>query len=236
LAMEDVWFYAFEGTQNGPASQDELRIALIQGRIDRQSLVWRKGMAKWQPLETVRDLRPLLEHLPPQLPPQTPTTPNQPQRTEETKQPRGEFLGERGRWALGGILSALWDWILGKWVLSCLAGTVGVVLIFFNPWRPPTPTPTPKTVVVGQLHIDANPWGQVEWIRGPDGNQIDLPPDRTTPFLITVPTGQYEALVTYPHGQVSDRCELPVQPDQITTCFLALAPVDATSYFQKLGW
>jgi hypothetical protein len=102
---------------------------------------------------------------------------------------------------------------------------------------PPPPIETEETTAAtGRIQIDANPWGQVEWIRGTDGTRVNLPADRTTPFLMELPVGQYEARVSYPHTQSSDRCALPVQEDQVTHCWLALAPVEAQDYFEKIGW
>ncbi len=90
-------------------------------------------------------------------------------------------------------------------------------------------------VAMGQVRIDANPWGQVEWVRGP-GGAVDLPETPTTPFLMTLPVGNYQAQINYPDAQAPQRCDLHVQPDQVATCWLDLAPVDAKSYFQKIGW
>lgn len=72
--MATSWFYAHDGAQKGPASQDELRDALIRGDIDRHALVWCQGMAAWQALDSVEALQPLLEDLPPPMPP-TPAAP-----------------------------------------------------------------------------------------------------------------------------------------------------------------
>src|SRR4051812_31034239 len=43
------WFYAENGEQRGPCSVDELRAALNNGRLTRETLVWREGMAGWLP-------------------------------------------------------------------------------------------------------------------------------------------------------------------------------------------
>lgn len=65
----DQWFFA-EGNsqQRGPLPADELIALYRSSRIGRDTLVWRDGMAQWQPLETVAaeiglDLAPAAETL-----------------------------------------------------------------------------------------------------------------------------------------------------------------------------
>ncbi len=49
-----TWFYALNGRQQGPVSDEQLQ-ALAQARtIDGNTLVWREGMKDWQPLRAVR--------------------------------------------------------------------------------------------------------------------------------------------------------------------------------------
>ncbi len=76
--MTTTWYYNDGEAQKGPVSEDDLQLALSRGEVDRQSLVWRNGMPEWQPLETVDELQPLLEHIPPPLPEQPPPLPAQP--------------------------------------------------------------------------------------------------------------------------------------------------------------
>lgn len=48
------WYYADDArTRTGPLSADELRDHYRQRRLRRDSLVWREGMAQWQPLASV---------------------------------------------------------------------------------------------------------------------------------------------------------------------------------------
>jgi hypothetical protein len=43
------WYYAVEGEQKGPVNDDEFRRLAQQGVITPQTLVWREGLANWQP-------------------------------------------------------------------------------------------------------------------------------------------------------------------------------------------
>jgi uncharacterized RDD family membrane protein YckC len=44
------WYYALNGQQLGPVSEQELLQLAAQGTISGGSLVWREGMGDWQPL------------------------------------------------------------------------------------------------------------------------------------------------------------------------------------------
>lgn len=44
------WYYAENGQQFGPVSQDELFSFVAAGRLGPGSLVWQEGMASWMPL------------------------------------------------------------------------------------------------------------------------------------------------------------------------------------------
>ena len=55
-----MWFYAAEGRQTGPVSQEQLAELVRSGQIAMESLVWREGMASWQPLREVQASIPAL--------------------------------------------------------------------------------------------------------------------------------------------------------------------------------
>ncbi|MEZ4809993.1 MAG: SPFH domain-containing protein [Allomuricauda sp.] len=63
------YFYAVNGTQHGPVSFEQLQ-ALFAGRtVNRDSLVWKQGMAAWTPLREVEELKSFLGgSTPPPLP------------------------------------------------------------------------------------------------------------------------------------------------------------------------
>ncbi len=54
--MDTLWFYAKNGQQLGPVGHSEMREMASSGRLDRADLVWRAGMANWQPAATVPEL------------------------------------------------------------------------------------------------------------------------------------------------------------------------------------
>ncbi len=42
------WFANFDGSNQGPTNEVELRQCIAQGKVTRSTLVWREGMAKWK--------------------------------------------------------------------------------------------------------------------------------------------------------------------------------------------
>ena len=49
-----MWFYAKDGRETGPVSDTELDALAARGVIDATTLVWREGMAEWQPMSSIR--------------------------------------------------------------------------------------------------------------------------------------------------------------------------------------
>ena len=49
-----MWFYAKDGREKGPVSDAELDALAARGVVDAATLVWREGMATWQPLSSIR--------------------------------------------------------------------------------------------------------------------------------------------------------------------------------------
>jgi len=61
------WYYASEGQQNGPHSEETIRELAKSGVIGESTLVWRDGMSDWQPASEV--MPHLLAPAPAQPPP-----------------------------------------------------------------------------------------------------------------------------------------------------------------------
>lgn len=47
------WFYARDGARHGPATGDDLKRLAEDGTLRPHDLVWREGMAQWQPAQQV---------------------------------------------------------------------------------------------------------------------------------------------------------------------------------------
>jgi hypothetical protein len=52
----EQWFYAVDGERFGPVARAELGAALGEGKLDRETLLWRKGMDAWQRLAELPEL------------------------------------------------------------------------------------------------------------------------------------------------------------------------------------
>ncbi|MDN4163398.1 SPFH domain-containing protein [Nocardioides sp. SOB72] len=64
------WYVAVDGQQAGPFALGALPAKVAAGQLGPDSLVWRDGMAAWQPAGEVGDLAQLFAATPPPLPPQ----------------------------------------------------------------------------------------------------------------------------------------------------------------------
>src|SRR5579864_5309354 len=53
-----AWYYAEAGQQAGPVKDEQLEQLVQSGRIKPETLVWREGMANWQPYDQVRSTTP----------------------------------------------------------------------------------------------------------------------------------------------------------------------------------
>ncbi|MBI5802206.1 MAG: DUF4339 domain-containing protein [Verrucomicrobia bacterium] len=60
-----TWFYAIGQQQQGPVTEDQLQALVKDGVVTADTLVWREGMANWQPC---RNVAPATVALPPAVP------------------------------------------------------------------------------------------------------------------------------------------------------------------------
>ena len=62
------YYVAYDGQQAGPFDAARLRADSGSGRLTRDTLVWKQGMAQWTRAGDVAELQSLFEQLPPPLP------------------------------------------------------------------------------------------------------------------------------------------------------------------------
>ena len=66
--QELVWWYIDSNDQKiGPISKDQLRLALVNGEITIESLVWNNGLAEWSNLKSVVELKDIIADIPPPI-------------------------------------------------------------------------------------------------------------------------------------------------------------------------
>jgi hypothetical protein len=63
------WYVAYDGQQAGPLGRDALQQGARAGKLTRDTLVWRRGMAQWVKAAEVQELSDLISEIPPPLPP-----------------------------------------------------------------------------------------------------------------------------------------------------------------------
>ena len=65
------YYYAVDGQQIGPVNFDQLKSLFAGRKVNKETLVWKQGMANWSPLKEVEELKVFLGgNTPPPLPPQ----------------------------------------------------------------------------------------------------------------------------------------------------------------------
>ncbi len=69
LPSKAIFFAAIGGAQAGPFDLNTLTTKAQAGEIDRQTLVWKEGMASWTAAGEVTELGKLFARVPPPLPP-----------------------------------------------------------------------------------------------------------------------------------------------------------------------
>lgn len=69
MPTQVLYYYAVNGTQQGPVGMDQLKALFANRTINKESLVWKQGMANWSALQDVPELQAFLGgSTPPPLP------------------------------------------------------------------------------------------------------------------------------------------------------------------------
>jgi membrane protease subunit (stomatin/prohibitin family) len=69
IPTEARFYFAVNGHQTGPFTKAEARAKVRQGEITRDSLAWTPGQKDWQASDSLAELAPLFDEMPPPLPP-----------------------------------------------------------------------------------------------------------------------------------------------------------------------
>lgn len=87
--MAEQWYYARNGKQHGPLTDEELKQVAIKGDLSAADMVWKEGMAEWAAASTIKGLLPASVP-PPIRPPVLQTPPAHP------VQPSAAAISEHG--------------------------------------------------------------------------------------------------------------------------------------------
>jgi hypothetical protein len=63
------WFVAYDGQQAGPFDAAKLQEGARDGKLTRDTLVWKKGMAQWTKAGEIQEIADVIGTVPPPLPP-----------------------------------------------------------------------------------------------------------------------------------------------------------------------
>lgn len=64
----NIYYVADSGKSEGPYSFDELRVLIREGKVTRDTYLWKPGMTDWQYAVSINEVTPLVSQLPPPLP------------------------------------------------------------------------------------------------------------------------------------------------------------------------
>ncbi len=69
MPVQVQYFYASNGQQSGPVSFDQLKALFANRTVNKDSLIWKQGMANWSALKDIEELKSFLGgNTPPPLP------------------------------------------------------------------------------------------------------------------------------------------------------------------------
>ena len=87
----------------------------------------------------------------------------------------------------------------------------------------------------GVIAIDASPWGEVVEVRNASGELAELPPDATTPLVMTLMEGDYQVTIRG-SDNTSRELNVRVKRQDRTAARADFDAMSADQYFQTSGW
>jgi tetratricopeptide (TPR) repeat protein/predicted Ser/Thr protein kinase len=88
----------------------------------------------------------------------------------------------------------------------------------------------------GRLAIDAEPWGEVVEVRDASGKTISLPPDNSTPLVLSLVEGQYSVTVRGDSGSQPVKLDVNVARQKLVQTRAEFRSMTAEQYFERSGW
>ncbi len=90
--------------------------------------------------------------------------------------------------------------------------------------------------ISGDLAIDARPWGEVTEIRNQQGEIVDLPDNRITPFRLSLIEGQYTVTVEASGSAETQSLDVAILRQESHTLVADFQTMNADEYFSKANW
>jgi len=88
----------------------------------------------------------------------------------------------------------------------------------------------------GTLVLNAYPWGKVESVLDANRQPVPLPPDATTPIVLTLPAGSYVITFRHPNANKAAQVIAKVEAQKRATANAAFSSISAQEYFSRAGW
>ena len=124
-----MWYVGRNGRQEGPVSDEQLRAMVRDGSLQREDLVWREGMADWQPAKAIPELdfSTAPSYVTPPPPPTAAPPPSSPYAP-----PQSQYAPYVPPPAFGGAgvdIPNYMPWAIAATLLCCMPG--GIVSIIY---------------------------------------------------------------------------------------------------------
>src|SRR4051794_22536729 len=104
------WYYAAQGQQQGPVSEDELRDLIGRGSVTTETLLWSDGMAGWEKAGRIPGLMSDVPSISPAGPPAFDRSLSQPGGTLSAKLDTWSYLGWTLLYVVGQFLVVIAPW------------------------------------------------------------------------------------------------------------------------------
>jgi hypothetical protein len=121
--MSEQWYYATNGQKYGPVPAEKLRELALSGQLRPTDLVWRKGMSQWAAAQSIKGL--FAAPQPAVQPPPFPAAPVVPVAATASAYPPSSQPPALWNPKRISMLSCLFGWWFGPFVLACNWKTLG---------------------------------------------------------------------------------------------------------------
>ena len=108
-----------------------------------------------------------------------------------------------------------------------------VVAVLWSLWPAEEEAPAP---LMGQLVVNAIPWGRVSAFIGEDGESYDQWVGSYTPLSVTLPPGSYKIQLKNDNFEGPQSVDVEVQVNETARRLCRFTEVSTDAFFNKMGW
>lgn len=122
-----------------------------------------------------------------------------------------------------------------RWGAAAVLVALSSVWVLRGPPRPSTAASAPAPPAVGQLQVDALPWGEVVAVIRQGGAAVSLDPQHFTPLVLALAPGRYSVTLRHPRAAEPKSCEVEVISGARVRCTVEFARVDVRAFLDQVG-